>query len=179
MPIQLKRVDNSLASDWDDFVENRSLNGTFLHTRKFYNHNPLNEKEDHSFLFYRNNAIVGVIPFNLIETEEGKTLNSYSRATYGGFIVSDDTGAETINEMVVAVVNEVRLSGVTEIIVRNPFRIFNKKICDESDYAMWSNGFKIKHRALEIAVELGNAQSAKSSYSDSAKRSVQKGKKIS
>src|SRR5437762_3440116 len=102
--LRLKRFEKFLASDWDDFVENRSLNGTFLHTRKFYDHNPLNELDDHSLLFYKDSKIAGVIPFNLFQSGGSKILHSYLRATYGGFIVERTTGIRETNEMVELVI---------------------------------------------------------------------------
>lgn len=178
MKANLKKFDNSLETEWDYFVANDAINGTFLHTRKFYNHNPLNIQDDNSYLFYKKNTLIGIIPFNLIKDGENKILNSYLRATYGGFLVSGAAGIEEINEMVELVVSEAKKLSVNEIIIRNPFRIFNKNVCDESDYAMWLHGFKIKYRELEIAIKLGNKETIQSNYSDSASRSIKKGKTI-
>src|SRR5687768_9523466 len=175
MQISVKRFEKSLESDWDDFVENRSINGTFLHTRKFYNHNPLNVADDHSLLFYRDGKIAGVIPFNVVTDGGQKVLHSYLRATYGGLIVDNNSGIEAVNQMIRMVIDEARVVGANEIIIRNPFRIFNSNFCDESDYAMWRNGFKIKYRELEVAIQLGSG--AKEYYSDATARSIQKGKK--
>ncbi len=58
MAIDICRYTPALKNSWDDFVENVAINGTFLHTRKFYDHNPLNEKEDNSFLFYKKNKLI-------------------------------------------------------------------------------------------------------------------------
>lgn len=177
MNIGLKKYEDSLAPEWDNFIENNSLNGTFLHTRKFYNHNPLNKHDDNSYIFYNENKIIGLIPFNLLEQSGNRILHSYLRATYGGFIISKYAGLEEVLEMVNLLIKEAKTIDINEIVIRNPFRIFNEQFCDESDYAMWYHGFSIKFREMEIAIKLGNKSLLENGYSASANRSIKKGNK--
>jgi len=55
------------STEWDDFVENKSINGTFLHSRKFYNHHAQNRLDDNSFLFYKRKKLLVLLDafFNL------------------------------------------------------------------------------------------------------------------
>jgi hypothetical protein len=172
MKIEIKKFDDSLEAVWDQFVECESLNGTFLHSRKFFRHNALNAKDDNSYLFYKKNKIAAVIPFNRIITENKITLNSFLRATYGGFIVSAEIGVEEAVEMVTLVIEEAKKINVTEIIIRNPFHFLQKTWCDETDYAMWLQGFKIKYRELEAVITLNNDVSER--YQNGAKYNIKK-----
>ena len=149
----IKRFDETLSAQWDDFVENRSINGTFLHTRKFYNHNPLNERDDHSFLFYKRSRLIGILGCSLPD-ENNKVLISHPRATYGGFVVDKNVGVEASLAMVQLLVQEAKAQSINEIIIKNTFRIFHKKPCDEFDYALWYYGFDVKYRELEVAIPL-------------------------
>lgn len=174
MNITLRRYTEDQRELWDDFVTH-STNGTFLHTRPFYDHNTLNAADDCSFLFLKNEKkVVGVFPCNLYMKNGEKTMHSYLRSTYGGFVVGTEAGASDVIEMVRLIKQEAVLLNVHEIIVRNSFRIFHALLSDDSDYAMWFHGFKIKSRELETAVRLGNYQTAQSLYSDSTRRSIKK-----
>lgn len=174
MKVEIVRYNENLAADWDHFVSN-SINGTFLHSRGFFNHNSLNKKDDHSFLFYKKNEIIAVIPFALIQKEHSNILNSHARATYGGFVVNKNVGLEEAVEMVNLIISEAKKINALEIIIRNPFRIFHQTMCDETDYAMWHKGFNIKSRELEIAIDLkGDIDDIRKNYQNGAKYNVKK-----
>ena len=138
---------------WDNFIA-ESVNGNFLHSRGFYDHNPANDADECSFIFLKKNRIVAVLPCILYEKENKRILHSHLRSTFGGFVVSNEIGAAEAVIIVELIIKEARQLAVTEIIIRNPFRIFNKQQADETDYAMWFHGFSLKHRELEIAIDL-------------------------
>lgn len=50
-----------LSSEWDEFVLNKSVNGTFLQTRKFINYHAEEKFIDSSLVVYKGNDIVAVI----------------------------------------------------------------------------------------------------------------------
>ena len=170
----MKRYEGDMKKDWDTLIES-SINGTFLHSRAFFEHNQLNEKDDCSFLFYKKNKLIGVIPFALYSKSDRLILHSHLRATYGGFIVNEKAGTEEAMEMVELVIQEARKLNVKEIIIRNPFRIFHKALCDETDYAMWHHGFTLFSREVEIAVSLkGDISDIKKRYENGTKYNVKK-----
>jgi hypothetical protein len=173
MRLELLRYTDAHEKDWETFVAH-ALNGTFLHSRAFFNHNPLNKRDDCSFLFYKKNKVAGVIPCALYEKDSKFILHSHLRSTYGGFVLNQEIGVEEALEMVEKLIAEAKALNVQEIVIRNPFRIFHKQLCDETDYAMWFYGFSIKSRELETAVRLGDYQQVQSLYDDSTKRSIKK-----
>ena len=60
MLTDLKIYDESLLDVWDDFIRLNSRNATFLHSRKFFLHNPQNLNGDASLLFYKKNKLISV-----------------------------------------------------------------------------------------------------------------------
>lgn len=157
---------------WDDFIKNNRRNATFLHSRKFFNHNPLNKKDDCSLLFYKNGKLIAVLPACLLANENQMVFHSHPRSTYGGFVVDESCGVEESIAIVDATVQFAKTKKATEIIIRNPFRILHQLPSDETDYAMWYHGFSIKSRELECAIQL--SPQAELKYEDSTRRSTKK-----
>ena len=153
MNIEIVRYGTGMASQWDEFIES-SLNGTFLHSRAFFDHNPLNLKDDNSFVFLKNNKIIGLLPANKY-VKDGKTvLNSFLRSTYGGFVVGDDAGVVDMINMVELLKMDARENNIDEIIIRPSFSIYHRMPVNHIEYAMWMKGFTIKSREIELAIPI-------------------------
>lgn len=174
MKLEIIRYNEDYKDAWDNFIKS-SINGTFLHSRAFYNHNPQNKLDDCSFIYLKKNKIVGALPCIFYTKGEKNYLHSHLRSTYGGFVVNSEVGVEEAVEMVEKLKDQATALQVSEIIVRNPFRIFHKKLCDETDYAMWYHGFELKSRELEIAIDLqGEVADLKKRYNNGTKYNVKK-----
>jgi hypothetical protein len=168
----------SLSEEWDIFVNERAVNSTFLHSRKFYDHNPLNKAQDGSLLFLRKDKIIAVFPAVIYYKNGRMILNSHLRATYGGVVVSKDVNVQASIKIIKYIIQYAERKMVKTIIIRNPFRIFNVQLCDEVDYAMWYNGFNIKSRELEMVISLNReSEVTKSRYHKDVSRNVKKGLK--
>lgn len=176
--VEIRTFDDSIAKEWDEFVENKSLNGTFIHTRKFYNHNPLNQNGDFSFLFYKRRRLIAVIPCIVLLEGNNRILDSHFRATYGGFVFSKSVGIKEAVEIVNLLVSEAKKIKIKEIVIRNPFKILFKRQNEVFDYALWFNGFAIKHRELEIAIPIQNEAIMRSRYTEGARSGVHKANKL-
>ena len=160
------------STEWDDFVENKSINGTFLHTRKFYNHHAQNRRDDNSFLFYKKKKLIAVI--GCIFQPERSILISHPRSTYGGFIISDVVGVEDSLAIVQLFLDEAKKIAAKEIIIKMPFRIFYKKPCDEFDYALWYFGFDVLYRELEVAMPIDQNTNLEANYSEGTRSGMHK-----
>jgi hypothetical protein len=167
-----------LREAWEDFIENKAINSTFLHSRKFFDHNPLNANDDASLVFYKGGLIVAVLPACLYWKNDQVVLHAHLRATYGGFVVSKKVGVEEALQLVEQTIQFAKEKKAEQIIIRNPFRIFHDTLCDETDYAMWYHGFQVKSRELETAVELSeNIEELRAAYHRGTRYSVKKSKK--
>jgi peptidoglycan hydrolase-like protein with peptidoglycan-binding domain len=134
---------------------------------------------DSSLVFVKNSNILCVIPAVLQKINSRNIWNSHAYSTYGGFVVSDKFGVEDAIEVVDLTIQFAAENNIDEIIVRNPFRIFNKKPTDETDYAMYFKGFKILSRDVEIVLPLKGfaAQTIDSLYEGKTRNAVRKAEK--
>lgn len=175
MSLEIIKYNESYRAEWDAFVE-CSVNGTLLHTRSFFDHNPLNATDEHSFLFRKKNKTVAVLPCNLYTAEGKKILHSHARATYGGFVVKKIRAQEAM--AIVGLLKETATDEkIDKLIIRNAFGVFRSRWCDESDYAMWRQGFKIRSRELETVIPLRGDEPPDTFFSASTKRSIKKANK--
>lgn len=172
MQIEYRQYNELLEGEWDAFIENNKRNATFLHSRKFFKHNLSNSLDDASLMFYKKNKLAAVLPAALYSKDEHLIFHSHPRSTYGGFVISNDTGVEDAMEMVANTIEYAKNNKINELIIRNPFRIFHQMPSDETDYAMWYHGFTLKAREIESTVLLNN--NAKALYADSTNRSIKK-----
>jgi lipid II:glycine glycyltransferase (peptidoglycan interpeptide bridge formation enzyme) len=94
-------------------------------------------------------------------------------------VVSDKVGVEEAIEIVDLTIQFAKEKNADEIIIRNPFRIFNEIPTDETDYAMWLRGFQLLRRDVEIAIQLigFNAQTIDSLYDGNTRNAVRKAEK--
>lgn len=169
--IDLVRYTEEQREKWNDFIS-VAKNSTFLHTREFYDHNPLNAEDDHSLMFFKQGKLVAVFPANMYEKEGKVILHSYLRSTYGGLVVKNGI---TIAELVeiVRLLKELAIEhNISEVINRQPFSIFNETLSDEVGYAFWHGGFSLKNRELELAIDM--RYDVRSNYNSSTLRSVKK-----
>lgn len=177
--ITIQIYNEEFSEEWDNFVETKARNSTFLHTRKFFRHNPINQELDSSLIFLKNSNVLCVIPAVLQKAGGRSIWNSHAYSTYGGFVVSDKFGVEDAVEIVGLTVQFAEESNIDEIIIRNPFRIFNQIPTDETDYAMWLKGFKVLRRDVEITLPLAGftAQTIDSLYDGKTRNAVRKAEK--
>jgi len=172
MPITVERYTDTAENVWDEFIDRNNRNATFLHSRKFFNHNPNNKTDDASLMFYKNGKLIALLPAATLQTNGRKQLISHLRSTYGGYIKDHSVGVEDALELVESTVAFAKEQGFGEVIIRNPFRIFHQFPSDETDYAMWYHGFTILKREVESVVQL--QEDAPSYYDDSTRRSIKK-----
>lgn len=129
-------------------------NGSFLHSRAFFAHNPANATDDASLMFWKRGKLVAVLPATLAGTTGQKALHSHPRATYGGFVVAPAVGIGDAMEMVALSIAWARAAGAAEVLVVNPLRIYHQVPSEETDYALWRHGFSLKSRAIEAVIDL-------------------------
>ena len=83
--ISIKKYNNKLQKDWDNFVK-RSKYGTLFQTQKFLSYHITKKFIDFSLLFYKKNVIVAVLPAAIIKNKNTYSIISHPGASYGGFI---------------------------------------------------------------------------------------------
>lgn len=72
---------------WDDFVLNKSINGTFLQSRNFLNYHPEGRFQDCSLLiFNQKNNLAAVVPA-CRDSNDAACFFSHKGSTYGGILI--------------------------------------------------------------------------------------------
>ncbi len=83
----IEKYNDNYEKIWDDFILNKSINGTFLHSRRFLNYHPKERFEDCSLLiFNKKNNLAAVIPACKNIGDE-KYFFSHKGSTYGGIVI--------------------------------------------------------------------------------------------
>lgn len=76
------------AAHWDDFVMNRSMNGTFLQTRRFLSYHPQGRFDDASVMVLEGQEPMAVVPAARQTVDGGLWLRSHPGSTFGGPVIS-------------------------------------------------------------------------------------------
>lgn len=77
-----------MAQQWDQFLEEKAVNGTFLQSRRFFSYHPAGRFEDASVMVYNQKKnLVALVPACRIQ-KDGKTVFfSHKGSTFGGIIL--------------------------------------------------------------------------------------------
>ncbi len=94
---EIVKYAESFQKRWDLFVLEKSLNGTFLQTRKFLNYHPQGRFMDASLVILQGSTIVAVIPAHDVWKEGKKCFISHAGSTFGGIVI--DRGKYNIATM--------------------------------------------------------------------------------
>ena len=84
MDLSIQKYNKDNLQIWDDFVKNRSCNGTIFHTQNFLSYHPRNRFNDHSIFIYDSNTIAAVI---LVAQIEENKYYSHPGTSGGGFVI--------------------------------------------------------------------------------------------
>lgn len=139
---------------WDEFVENNSVNGTFLHTRRFLNYHPEGRFEDSSLLVRdKNQKLVAVVP-GCIQYEDGmKLFYSHKGSTFGGLVISHDVYfAESLAEIVECVQEYLKAQGFQRVIYKVTPDIFSTEKNDLLEYILYYEGY-MEQKELNLYID--------------------------
>nr|WP_308624421.1 GNAT family N-acetyltransferase [uncultured Eisenbergiella sp.] len=90
MEYKITKYKKEYEKQWDDFVENESINGTFLQQWKFLNYHTEGRFNDCSIMFWNKDNLVGVCPACVLTEKEKKVFYSHMGSTYGGLLISKE-----------------------------------------------------------------------------------------
>lgn len=126
---------------WDDLVMNRSVNGTFLQTRRFLNYHPRDRFRDCSILFYYNDKLAAVCPANIVEEDGKKKFFSHQGSTYGGMVIAKKYyKTKYVITMVEELKDYVKAAGYDELYLKLTPEIFSIN-ASLLEYSCYYNGF--------------------------------------
>lgn len=133
---------DSDETEWDKFILEKSMNGTFLQTRKFINYHPKDRFVDASICIRKGNELVGVVLG--CEVNEGgvKTFFAHKGTTFGGISISKNIYSATcIDELMNGLITFLRQNSFAKIFIKMVPAIYQKSNSELLDYFLCKNNF--------------------------------------
>lgn len=139
----IERYSEEKSKEWDEFVLQNSVNGTFLQTRRFLNYHPQNRFQDASFIIYdKKGHIAAVVPANHIKTKEGFQLASHQGSTFGGIVIGmKHYKAYKVIEIIQCLESKLKELGYEEVQYKITSDIFSREDSDLLEYALYYCGY--------------------------------------
>lgn len=135
--IRVERYSAEHDSAWDDLVE-RSANGCFLHTRRFYSYHR-DRFRDASLLFFRKRRLVGVIP---AAWRDGGIV-SHPGSTFGGFVFEPDAETALLEEMLAEAEGAWAADGAVSATVTLPPWFAHRSPHQAAEFALSLRGYSV------------------------------------
>tara|TARA_R110002073_G_scaffold128999_1_gene274971 strand:+ start:21162 stop:22097 length:936 start_codon:yes stop_codon:yes gene_type:complete len=132
---------------WNEFVKD-ALKSTFLFHRDFMEYHS-DRFLDHSLLFFKNDAIVAVLPGN---QTEGLFI-SHQGLTYGGFVYGKMSSKDMLQIMEL-LLSYLKINGFKKIIYKALPNIFQSSFHEVDLYALHIKKFKLDRRDLSFVIDL-------------------------
>ncbi len=129
--------------EWDQFIENASVNGTFLQSRRFLNYHPAERFVDCSLMIYNaKNNLAAICPACEVIMDGKKVFYSHRGTTFGGIILDKKHHcAKYVMEMVGELKNYLKEQGYQEAVLKPTADIFSSVESDLLQYAFCYHGF--------------------------------------
>ena len=143
---------------WDQFIKEQSVNGTFLHSRRFLNYHPEGRFEDASLMIRDSkNKLVAICPGCVIYNADGeKTFFSHKGSTYGGIIIASKYySAKYVMPLVQELEDYLRDNGYKHVYYKSTADIFCKERSALLEYAFYNQGYT-EYKELNTYIDYGN-----------------------
>ncbi len=161
---------DSEEKEWDSFVLNGSMNGTFLQTRKFINYHAPGRFSDCSVCVRKGNQLVAVVLACEVAEDGLKTFFAHKGTTFGGITVAKNIySASEISELVSGLICFIKDNGFQKIFLKMVAPVYEK--CDTTllDYFLYQNGFT-SYSELNYYLDLSKYREDISAQFSSSKR---------
>lgn len=159
-----------MSEEWDKFILNQSMNGTFLQTRRFIHYHKDGKFKDVSLCIRKGNELVAVVL--ACETrEEGKKLFfAHKGSTYGGITIAKSIyRSQQINDLMELLDHFLREKGFDKIYFRMVPDIYQRENTDLLDYFLYKEKYKCINE-LNFYMELDQYQECVESQLTRSKR---------
>lgn len=119
MELRVGQYEKKYEKEWDQFVENESVNGIFLQQWKFLNYHTEGKFDDCSIMFWNKDKLVAVCPACIIWEKGKKVFYSHAGSTYGGIIICRDLlRVEKMKVLMDAFENYLREQGFSKCVLK-------------------------------------------------------------
>lgn len=142
MALHIQYYQADEAQEWDDFVLNKSMNGTFLQTRKFIEYHAPGKFQDRSLCVRKGNELVAALLACEINDDGLRTFFAHKGSTYGGICISKKIySATAVSELMELLETFLRAEGFEKVYLKMVPPIFQRENTDLLDYFLYKQGF--------------------------------------
>lgn len=174
----VERYTDEIQDEWDAFVDNSSVNGTFLQSRNFLNYHPKGRFEDASLVFRKGNSLVAVLPAAVICEGNSKVLYSHGGSTFGGLTIDKRILPVEKAIEIVDLLNEwAQSNGFDKVILKQTSDFFSEQCMASLEYALQYRGY-IPYGELSFVIDLNRLnEPVESAFTASRRRDCRYGEK--
>ncbi len=127
---------------WDEFVENTSINGVFLQSRKFLNYHKLGRFHDCSIMIYYKNELVAVCPACEMYENGKKVFYSHKGSTYGGIVVCKKIyTTQKLISLIEVIENFLVQNGYDRIVFKPTMNLLSEPSMDLMEYCFYYKNY--------------------------------------
>ncbi|MDE6760090.1 MAG: peptidoglycan bridge formation glycyltransferase FemA/FemB family protein [Lachnospiraceae bacterium] len=142
MNYRIEKYTSTMQKEWDEFVLKKSINGTFLQTRRFIEYHPKDRFMDYSLIAYKGNAIIACILACELKEAEEKVFFSHKGTSYGGIIVSPNIyNASSISVLMDLFEEYLKNEGFKKVYLKMTPSILSRENVDLLDYFLYQRGY--------------------------------------
>jgi hypothetical protein len=149
--VELVKYNSTQKQTWDEFIS-KSRNGTFLFYREYMDYHS-DRFNDHSLMFYENNALIAVLPGNI----ENDSFISRGGLTYGGVVIDSRIGTIKMLRIFDVLLQYMRSERIKRIIYKAVPHIYHYIPSEEDVYALFINNAHLIKREVSSAVFIPHA----------------------
>lgn len=142
MNFVIKKYTDEQQTKWDDFVLYKSINGTFLQSRRFISYHPRDKFADHSLMIYKGEMIVACVLACEGEENGGRIFYSHKGTSYGGIIVSKQIYNATSISVLMDLLEKYFIeNGFDRIFFKMVPRMLARDNVELLDYFLYQRGY--------------------------------------
>lgn len=156
LEFKIKKFNKENEEIWDYFVLNSSVNGTFLHTRKFLNYHK-SKFIDSSYLIYNDNEeIIAVCPACELYDNNRKVLFSHKGSTFGGLVINNNYyDLQNVLKIINLLEKKLIEDDFTKIYLKITPSLFSKESSDLLDFCLKYNNY-LNYSDLNLYIDFNN-----------------------
>ncbi len=142
MALTVTYFEPSMEAQWDQFVLNGSMNGTFLQTRRFLNYHPEERFLDRSLCVFKGNELVATVPACELEDGGKRTFFAHKGSTFGGITVSKKIySASAISELMEQLHSFLEAEGYEKVYLKMVPDAYQKENANLLEYFLYQQGY--------------------------------------
>lgn len=140
---RFERYQEENEQEWDAFIADKSVNGTFLQSRRFLNYHPKDRFTDCSLMIYNEkNNLAAICPACELVENGARIFFSHKGTTFGGIIIDKKHhNAKHVTVLVQELKEYLKEQGYAEVYLKQTSDIFSTVESDLFQYAFQYAGY--------------------------------------